>query len=81
MFTQHTDDIACVALHPNGLLAATGQVGAQPFASVWSTVDRREKARLHQEHGTAHCCLAVLLCALPQRPRPLAVQMQPIHWL
>lgn len=32
---DHTDDICGFALHPNGRLAATGEVGSQPTATPW----------------------------------------------
>ncbi len=35
--SQHDDDIMCLAVSPDGKLAATGQMGAKPKLFVWST--------------------------------------------
>ena len=32
----HTDDIICIASHPNGLVFASGEVGKNPKIIVWS---------------------------------------------
>ena len=45
-FTEHTDDITAIALHPNGYTVATGQVGRKAFMLVW---DSRRYTRLHSK--------------------------------
>eukprot|EP01105_Mastigella_eilhardi_P004485 TRINITY_DN1599_c0_g1_i4.p1 TRINITY_DN1599_c0_g1~~TRINITY_DN1599_c0_g1_i4.p1 ORF type:complete len:776 (-),score=155.27 TRINITY_DN1599_c0_g1_i4:492-2624(-) len=34
-FTDHTDNIVCLAVHPNKKYVATGQVGPEPSICVW----------------------------------------------
>ena len=34
-FVDHTDDITCMAMHPNGRLLVTGQMGVEPHMLVW----------------------------------------------
>ena len=34
-FVGHTDDITCMAMHPDGNLLATGQCGVEPHLCVW----------------------------------------------
>ena len=34
---DHNDDILCLAIHPNGKYAATGQIGPKPRICVWDT--------------------------------------------
>ena len=35
-FIGHDDDIRCIALHPNGWIAATGQMGKNPSVYIWN---------------------------------------------
>ncbi|OQR95137.1 microtubule-associated protein [Achlya hypogyna] len=35
LFQGHDDDIVCLALHPNGSIVATGQMGKPPKIHVW----------------------------------------------
>ena len=37
LFAGHDDDITCIGLSNNGLLAATGQLGKTPVVHVWRT--------------------------------------------
>ena len=34
-FINHTNDISCLAMHPDGDLIATGQTGKDPRICVW----------------------------------------------
>ena len=36
-FTDHTDDVISLAVHPNGRLVATGQMGSTPRIIIWNT--------------------------------------------
>ena len=36
-FFGHDDDVTCVAVHPNGSIVASGQVGRRPPVCVWDT--------------------------------------------
>ena len=38
-FNNHSDDISCIALSPDGLYAATGQIGKYPECYIWSIND------------------------------------------
>ncbi|KAK3267854.1 hypothetical protein CYMTET_23613 [Cymbomonas tetramitiformis] len=38
-FQHHSDDIICLAIHPNHDIVATGQVGVDPVIHVWRTSD------------------------------------------
>ena len=37
LFAGHDDDITCIGLSNNGLLAATGQTGKSPVVHIWRT--------------------------------------------
>ena len=37
----HKDDIMSIAVHPNGKIIATGEIGPKPMISIWS-VDSME---------------------------------------
>lgn len=47
-FNEHTDDISCITLSPDGLLAATGTVGKNPAIKVWATDSQDLKNTLGQ---------------------------------
>ena len=34
-FMDHSDDIHCIAMHPNGTICATGQIGPKPRICIW----------------------------------------------
>eukprot|EP00698_Gefionella_okellyi_P024818 TRINITY_DN8858_c0_g2_i2.p1 TRINITY_DN8858_c0_g2~~TRINITY_DN8858_c0_g2_i2.p1 ORF type:complete len:1516 (+),score=383.82 TRINITY_DN8858_c0_g2_i2:1229-5776(+) len=38
VFTEHTDAILCIAVHPNGRYVATGQDGKTPIICVWDAI-------------------------------------------
>ena len=42
-FGRHTDEISCITVSSDGLLAATGQVGKLPVVHVWYTSPTHEK--------------------------------------
>ena len=33
---SHKDDIMSIAVHPNGKIVATGEIGPKPLISVWN---------------------------------------------
>ena len=35
-FMDHTDDVHCIAMHPNGQIVATGQIGPKPRLCIWN---------------------------------------------
>lgn len=51
----HSDDILCLAVHPNGRLVATGEVGRKPKIVVWDVDSKDVKAVLegHLTRGVA----------------------------
>eukprot|EP00892_Ulva_mutabilis_P002986 jgi/Ulvmu1/12689/UM094_0047.1 len=54
-FRGHDDDVLCVAVHPGGKLAATGQVdtiAGQAYAAVWSVETCQELTRMHVPEGS-----------------------------
>ncbi len=36
-FWGHKDDIMSIAVHPGGVIVATGEIGPKPLISVWNT--------------------------------------------
>ena len=53
---DHTNSIVSTALHPNGALAATGEVGRSPKIHVWNTTSMRIISTLAGfHHGAIHC--------------------------
>ena len=42
----HTDDIISLAIHPNGKLVATGEIGRKPKIIVWDLETKDVKAVL-----------------------------------
>ena len=53
----HTDDILCLTLHPEGKLAATGQVGRVPKIVIWDTETMETVQVLEGFHRRAVCQL------------------------
>ena len=43
----HTDDVKCLAIHPDGRLVATGQIGPKPTIFLWDSQTMQEIACLH----------------------------------
>jgi len=56
-YLQHTDDILCLGLHPDGTLAATGQIGKSPPIHVWDVKTMATKAVLAGFHNRGVCAL------------------------
>jgi microtubule-associated protein-like 6 len=48
----HSDDITALAIHPNGTLVATGEVGRNPKIIVWSTATMEPEAEFRQGNGS-----------------------------
>ncbi|KAG7301899.1 hypothetical protein JYU34_013319 [Plutella xylostella] len=57
-YTGHTDDVKCLAVHPNKMIVASGQCAghgdARPHIRVWNSVSLSTLAVL-QTHGGAVC--------------------------
>lgn len=45
-FMNHNDDIHCLALHPDGKVAATGQIGPKPRLCIWDTTTMEQIAMI-----------------------------------
>ena len=52
-FTAHTDDVICMAMHPDREIVATGQVGKDPTICVWSSTTCELLAELKGFHQRA----------------------------
>ena len=52
-FLRHTDDILCLAMHPDRDIVATGQVGKDPTICVWSSATCEMLAELRGFHQRA----------------------------
>ena len=57
-FLDHTDDIICVALHPDGTVAATGEIGKRCLVCVWDIENLKCHAKLEGFHTRGVCGLA-----------------------
>ena len=57
-FLDHTDDIICVALHPDGTVAATGEIGKCCLVCVWDIENLKCHAKLEGFHTRGVCSLA-----------------------
>ena len=62
-FAGHTAELLCLALHPNGVYAASGQAaaphtGAAPFTCVWDTRTCEGLATLRGAHALGIAALA-----------------------
>jgi microtubule-associated protein-like 1/2 len=63
IFNQHDDDVICVALHPNQVYAATGQVGKDDMVNIWDThsgalVQKIETQSFFKEGGVLAICFS-----------------------
>ena len=45
-FVGHTDDITCMAIHPDGNLLVTGQMGVEPHLCVWEDTAKPSSGNL-----------------------------------
>jgi WD40 repeat protein len=54
----HTDDVICLAMHPDGIHVATGQMGKKPSIVVWRSDTMTPVVTLQGLHRRAVCQLA-----------------------
>ncbi len=54
----HTDDVICLAMHPDGVHVATGQMGKRPTIVVWRCDTMQVVSTLQGLHQRAVCQLA-----------------------
>ncbi|KAM9700202.1 echinoderm microtubule-associated protein-like 6, partial [Menidia menidia] len=57
-FLGHNDDIISLALHPDKVQVATGQVGREPYICVWDTYALQTVSILTDAHTHGVACLA-----------------------
>ncbi|KAM3606890.1 uncharacterized protein V6R79_025142 [Siganus canaliculatus] len=57
-YLGHNDDIISLALHPERLLVATGQVGKDPYVCVWDSFSVQTVSLLRDGHTHGVACLA-----------------------
>ena len=57
-YTGHSDDIVCMAMHPEGKYVATGQVGKMPMVHVWNAMTGQLVKKLRPFHRVAVSSLA-----------------------
>ncbi|XP_050404782.1 echinoderm microtubule-associated protein-like 6 [Patella vulgata] len=56
-YTQHTDDILCLCIHPLKDLVATGQVGREPTIHIWDAETLKTGAILKGGHQRGVCAV------------------------
>ena len=54
-YDQHTDDILCLSVHPDGEHVATGQTGRDPHIHVWHVLSMNTIAVLKGGHTVGVC--------------------------
>ncbi|XP_041941967.1 echinoderm microtubule-associated protein-like 5 [Alosa sapidissima] len=57
-YLGHNDDIISLALHPERVLVATGQVGKDPYVCVWDSYTVQTVSILKDQHSHGIACLA-----------------------
>uniref|UniRef100_A0AAY4A246 Echinoderm microtubule-associated protein-like 5 n=1 Tax=Denticeps clupeoides TaxID=299321 RepID=A0AAY4A246_9TELE len=57
-YLGHNDDIISLALHPERVLVATGQVGKEPYICVWDSYTTQSVSILKDMHTHGIACLA-----------------------
>ncbi|KAL7992619.1 hypothetical protein Chor_016875 [Crotalus horridus] len=57
-YLGHQDDIISLALHPDRVLVATGQVGKEPYICVWDTYTVQTVSVMKDVHTHGIACLA-----------------------
>ncbi|XP_077381857.1 echinoderm microtubule-associated protein-like 6 isoform X7 [Festucalex cinctus] len=57
-YLGHNDDIISLALHPDKVQVATGQVGKDPYVCVWDTYAMHTVSILRDAHTHGVACLA-----------------------
>ncbi|XP_066956728.1 echinoderm microtubule-associated protein-like 6 isoform X2 [Macrobrachium rosenbergii] len=50
-YLHHTDDILCLAVHPEGVLVATGQIGRDAVVHVWDGLNQKIMSLLKNGHS------------------------------
>ncbi|XP_055878559.1 echinoderm microtubule-associated protein-like 6 isoform X2 [Biomphalaria glabrata] len=56
-YTEHTDDILCLCIHPLKDIVATGQVGRDPVIHIWDTETLKTGSILKGQHQRGICAL------------------------
>ncbi|XP_033734062.1 echinoderm microtubule-associated protein-like 6 [Pecten maximus] len=56
-YTEHTDDILCLCIHPLKDLVATGQVGRDPEVHIWDTDTLKTVSVLKGQHQRGVCAV------------------------
>ncbi|BFZ11617.1 hypothetical protein BsWGS_14656 [Bradybaena similaris] len=56
-YTEHTDDILCLSIHPIKDIIATGQVGRDPSIHVWDVDTLKTGSVLKGQHQRGVCAL------------------------
>ena len=61
IFTGHIDEITCLAMHPEGKLCATGDIGPKPRLIVWHTHTREIVflSRTFHRNGVSHAAFSI----------------------
>ncbi|TKS67941.1 Echinoderm microtubule-associated protein-like 6 [Collichthys lucidus] len=57
-YLGHNDDIISLAIHPDKIQVATGQVGKNPFICIWDTYAMQTVSILRDVHTHGVACLA-----------------------
>ncbi|EHB11852.1 Echinoderm microtubule-associated protein-like 5, partial [Heterocephalus glaber] len=57
-YRGHSDDIISLALHPERVLVATGQVGKEPYVCIWDSYTVQTISILKDVHTHGIACLA-----------------------
>ncbi|KAF4017713.1 hypothetical protein G4228_008523 [Cervus hanglu yarkandensis] len=57
-YRGHSDDIISLALHPERVLVATGQVGKEPYICIWDSYTVQTVSVLKDVHTHGVACLA-----------------------
>ncbi|EGD80929.1 hypothetical protein PTSG_01512 [Salpingoeca rosetta] len=57
-YVGHTDDILCLAHHPEDDLVATGQVGKDPPIHIWHLKERKALSILKGSHSRGVCAVS-----------------------
>ncbi|GFN97686.1 echinoderm microtubule-associated protein-like 6 [Plakobranchus ocellatus] len=56
-YTEHTDDILCLCIHPMKDIVATGQVGRDPSIHIWDVESLKTGSVLKGQHQRGICAL------------------------
>ncbi|XP_012942464.1 echinoderm microtubule-associated protein-like 6 isoform X2 [Aplysia californica] len=56
-YTEHTDDILCLCIHPLKDIIATGQVGRDPSIHIWDTESLKTGSVLKGQHQRGVCAV------------------------